>query len=132
MRSIFVSWLIVSFLAIAVFGFLAMDMENGDKHANCLAAAPGSAACPNGNAFAAAFFHIAAYKNFSAALLVLALTLSFGLAALFISRFELSPPDLSPSSKKYSFAFKIRASKNRLIRWLALHENSPSFPQSAA
>ncbi len=127
MRSTFVSWLILSFLAVAVFGFLAMNMENERGHANCIAAVAGDTTCPEGNAFASALFHITAYKNFSAALVVLALMLPFGLIVVFGNKSALPPPNLNPTFQKYSAPFKSSALARQLIHWLALHENSPSF-----
>lgn len=87
MKSAFLPLFIVAaFVSVAVFGFVAMNLEGGAHHGGCLASsAAGSAApCPE-NAFFSALFHISAFKNFSLGILSQSfLSLAFALLAAFV------------------------------------------------
>lgn len=144
MKSLVTTLLIASYVAIGVFGVFGMhtqaDMDKqghgGVASSNCIAATAKGVDCPKEVGpidFAA--FHIDAFKGFSlttfgenllASLLILALlVIGAGLGALrgrlALSRLKLAysrygPEQFSPPHKQH------------LLRWLALHENSPASP----
>ena len=64
--------ILVSFIAIAVFGFVGMGMDHGEMHRGCIAAqAQGTAACPGDrDPMGALRFHLDAFKGFSTATVV--------------------------------------------------------------
>lgn len=109
MKSAFTAFLILSFLAMAVFGFLAMNHDDGQKIDNCLAAKIKGMDC------------IGAYKSFSLAVLILFLLSG----ALLIPRTNSLFPALKFSKK--IFESFIAPFKNEAIRWLCLLENSPNL-----
>lgn len=128
MRSIFASWLVLSFIAVAVFGFAAMDHGRGQNH-GCIAAAAQGIDCPyeaNPLNFISLTFHINALKNFSTALTLFALVLlAIGLW-ITPGGFRALPepdPNLRP---RYPYELFSQPLKTELTRWLALHENSPA------
>ncbi len=132
MRFYLVSALILSFVAIAVFGFAMMGPDDG--HMGCIAAmAQGTTGCPL--AFDMVTLHLNAFNMFSSAVfgqsilyLVLALSafLLLSLSALFSNRFIPLPlgGDLHAG---YYFEPLHQTFSARLSHWLSLHENSPSF-----
>lgn len=87
---------LVSFAALAVFGFLGMNMADMSGHADCIATSVNGGACPiTGNPIDYAGFHISAFLSFSTAYVV---TIVLALAAVFIFialQFGL-PLDLAP------------------------------------
>ncbi len=124
------------FLTIAVFGVFSMN--HGSEHGQgCIAAvAQGNIDCPNKTGpFAFLIFHLDVFKSFSTAtfgspsvmesLVVLALilisflTLFFGGATTIFSQLQ-----VRRRKRQESFEFPLRL---KLNRWLALHENSPTF-----
>lgn len=109
MKSALTAFLILSFLGMAVFGFLTMSHDDGQKIDNCLAAKTKGTDC------------IGAYKNFSLA--VLAISLLF--AAFLISEANSLFPALEFSKKIFESLFAFFG--NKTIRWLSLLENSPNF-----
>lgn len=119
-------FIFLSFIGLAVFGFIGMapDLERG--HANCIAVAiNGPATCPESNEFLAfSAFHLSALKKFSNAILtVFVLFLSFWLlASLFADSFFPSPSFIKFSFPSKDFSF---FGSTRLLSWLSLHEASP-------
>ncbi|MBI2034093.1 MAG: hypothetical protein HYT13_03290 [Candidatus Liptonbacteria bacterium] len=125
--------LFISFIAIAVFGILVMNLEAADGHVSCIAQTVQGALCPESSGpFSFIDFHISAFKSFSTAVfggnaLALILTVLFLLAL-----FALAPAAVSGSQPSF-IAFHSQKSsepilsKKPFIHWLALHENSPSF-----
>ncbi|MEK7567180.1 MAG: hypothetical protein AAB527_03555 [Patescibacteria group bacterium] len=123
-----VNLILLGFVGIAVFGFLAMGHDAAARGA-CLAMTFNRSACPSGISETISFY-ASAFKSFSLAVLTLGLNLAavgiiFGFS-LFI--FSVPTPNFSQFSflKRFSFATSILAKKN-LTHWLSLHENSPSF-----
>ncbi len=121
MKSAFAIFLIFSLLGVAVLGFLAMN--HGEGHSGCIAATANGVDCARETGRAGLFsFHSDAFRSFSLAVL-------FGLA-LFISliffsfNFKIQLPALY---KWRNHQILSLPQKSRLIRWLALHENSPNF-----
>lgn len=111
MKSAFTAFLILSFLAMAVFGFLAMNHNDGQKIDNCLAAKIKGTDC------------IGAYKSFSLAVLVFFSFFFF--AGFLISRANSLLPALKFSKNIFESLFV--SFKNKTIRWLSLLENSPNL-----
>ena len=132
MRFYLVLTLLISFAAIAVFGFAMMGPDN--DHMGCIAAmAQGATACPS--AFDMVALHLNAFNMFSSAvfgqnilsvILALNIFLLLFLFALFGSRFVSFPLGGDLRAKSY-FEPPRPVFSIRLNRWLSLHENSPSF-----
>ena len=124
--------LLISFVAIAVFGFAMMGPDDG--HMGCIAAmAQGTAGCPT--AFDMVALHLNAFNMFSSAVFgqnVLSLVLALNifllllLSALFGSRFI--PLPLGGNFRTgYYFEPPRTTFSIRLNHWFSLHENSPSL-----
>ncbi|OGF61732.1 hypothetical protein A2926_02705 [Candidatus Giovannonibacteria bacterium RIFCSPLOWO2_01_FULL_44_40] len=115
-------WLVLSFTAIAVFGFLAMNADMADHKQGCLAATASGAICPSENMFNIAFFHTNAFKSFSLALEFFAFLILICTAlANFSTKTSPLLLDFSPVFKKMRFLTSL---ERRMTYWLALHENS--------
>lgn len=125
MNSGLVKLLLVGFVGIAVFGFLAMGHDSGEW---CLASAANRSACPPGISGAVSFY-ASAFRSFSlavftAAVMVL-LVVIFGASSRFIAVPIL--PVLSIVNFYQRPDFFKPFSEERALYWLSLHENSPSF-----
>lgn len=108
-------FLILGFGALAVFGFLGMNHGNS----GCIAALASGIDCLSLN-------HLDIFKGFSTATLVSFAVLSLFVALVFFAARPIPPPPfvwlrLTAVENFASFA------KRQFIRWLSLHENSPSF-----
>lgn len=133
MKSAFITLLIISFLGVAVFGFLSMIF--GDMHSGgCIASNRLGALCPLNSALAFIVFHIDAFKYFSTAVFVFSLT--FLLIALSLVAFSILPRPLNNDEDDDAFvAIRIYelSRMTRIIKkinfnnWLSLHINSPAF-----
>ena len=130
--------LISSFAGIAVFGVFGMN--HGQAHDmepnNCISATAKGMDCPKeADPINFATFHLDAYRGFSLAtfgesvmsalLLAFASLLFISLAFFSISLFR--QPQLAFYRYRFRDAFS-PPQKQQLIRWLALHENSPATP----
>lgn len=125
---------LVSFLSVAVFGFLIITHNN--HHQGCIAAAAnGGVVCPpqSNDSLPLAFFHLNILKKFGRA--IFSSTPSFDLSKLFLL-------SASPSSsllfiflpvvvffalvnqQKESISF---AAREKFIHWLSLKIKEPSF-----
>ena len=132
MRFYLVTTLLLSFVAIAVFGFAMMGPDDG--HMGCIAAmAQGATACPS--AFDMVSLHLNAFNMFSSAVfgqnilsLILALNIFlFLLISVFFSgHFAFLPLGGNLRTRHY-FELPRPTFGIRLNHWLSLHENSPSF-----
>ena len=125
--------LLVSFVAIAVFGILAMNLEAAIGHVSCIAQTIQGAMCPESSGpFSFIDFHLSAFKSFSTAVFG-GNTPALILATLFLlAAFAFPPPAfLKTHSSFVTFHSQESSepilSKKPFIHWLALHENSPSF-----
>lgn len=138
MKSAFVTLLIVSFIGVAVFGFISMIF--GDTHnGGCIASSRLGAFCPLNNAFNFIVFHIDAFKYFSTAIFVFSLTLL--LTALAFIAFSVLPRPLNNEEDEDIFSAMQTRVLPRIARiikkidfnnWLSLHINSPAFIWAAA
>ncbi len=119
------NFILFGFIAIAVFGFLAMGHSSGEW---CLASAANRSACPPGISGAVSFY-AGAFKSFSLA--VFAVAGMVLLAAVFgaLSRFTIDSflPALSQANFYQRLDFLKPFSETRALRWLSLHENSPTL-----
>lgn len=125
----------LSFLGIAVFGVFTMDPEGNHSHNGCIAATARGIDCSKReDALPFLAFHLDAFRSFSAAvfgenlggmlLMLFLLLLTSGAAIL--RGLQLNPPP-SDFSKTHQFLkFPAFSLQRKLVRWLALHENSPA------
>ncbi|HEY4475661.1 MAG TPA: hypothetical protein VJB92_02995 [Candidatus Paceibacterota bacterium] len=122
---------LVSFTAIAVFGFIVIIHSGG--HSSCIARVFEGAPCPENNPVGYASFHISALKSFSSAVLnsfasaflIAFLFFVFLISLAFISGIELTPisaffPKLPVSQGKPLY-------QSRIFSWLSFLLNSPNF-----
>ncbi len=132
MRFYLVSALLLSFVAIAVFGFAMMGPDNG--HMGCIAAmAQGTTGCPG--AFDMVLLHLNAFNMFSSAVFgqnVLSLVLAFNiflslLLSIFFDNNFVPLPLGGDFRTRYRFEPPRSTFSIRLNRWLSFHENSPSL-----
>ena len=124
MKEIGAGFLILSFVSVAVFGFLAMEHQAGHEMELCLAKTVQNAPCEqSGNLFTSTY-HARVFKSFS--LTLLAALAVFAAFLLFIGRSPepaLSFPDHFPEKISLKFASPLRFEK---LKWLAFHETSPT------
>lgn len=135
MKSLLILLLSSGFIAVAVFGFVAMHHEDGN-HTGCIAEkAQGVSACAEENLLTFVSFHLETVKRFGTAILgspIINIIFILGLALIsgssLISR-ERIKNDLG---NLYSGWNRLRLNRSYLFkeefnRWLALRENSPSL-----
>ncbi|MBI2446485.1 MAG: hypothetical protein HYV51_01535 [Parcubacteria group bacterium] len=135
MKSAFITFLIISFIGVAVFGFVSMIF--GDTHnGGCIASSRLGAFCPLNSVFNFVVFHIDAFKYFSTAIFVFSLNLL--LSALSFIIFSVLPRPLN-NEEDEDFVFGVQRGKfsvflknKEIIRWLSLLINSPAFVMAAA
>ncbi len=126
MKSLFTIFLITSFVAVAVFGFMAMKSEH---HAGCIAATTQEMGCPGQNdPLVYLNFHFDAFKNFSTATLgnALSLLLSFLLAVATAFQKGFTPKRFAYSKYRRLDSSNV-FSQDQFTHWLALHEISPTL-----
>ncbi len=134
MKFAFITFLIISFVGVAVFGFVSMIF--GDTHnGGCIASNRLGAFCPLNSVFDFVVFHIGAFKYFSTAIFVFSLTLL--LVALSFIIFSVLPRPLN-NDEDEDFVFGVQRGKfpvflknKEIIRWLSLHIKSPAFIPAA-
>ena len=136
MKLVLTTLLILGLLGIAVFGVFAMNHGSGYGHNGCIAATLQGADCPKGeNALSFLTFHLGAFQSFSTAIFGQTILSLFLLVAslLLLARIVLSTlyitPEPSDLHSRFRHFLELPASsfQKRIIRWLALHENSPAF-----
>lgn len=131
MKRFLTAALILSFVVIAVFGFLGMGHGHG-----CIATLAQGGECSNSaNPFAITLFHLDAFKEFSTAVfgdasvsLISALgILVFAMGARGLERGvgQITLPVLTARRERSRQSFRA-ISQEKFSCWLALHENSPS------
>lgn len=135
MKSLFTVVVLVSFIGVAVFGLVGMYHNNSQNHnSDCIWATSQSADCPKqSNLIGYLTLHLNAFKDFATvtfghiatSLLVLSL---FVIGAIFgILLKNLALPKLSLAYHRLKWLDSFRPpSLYKFIRWLSLHENSPS------
>lgn len=135
----FGSLLLIAFISLAVFGVFGMHTQaNMQGHnmpaSNCVGAAVNGADCPQqADPIDYLTFHLDAFKFFSSAisgesvmgmLLLFAALLLVGLA--FFSPYLFRPLQLAFYKYRFRDSFS-PPQQQQLIRWLALHEKSPTL-----
>lgn len=130
MRKAFAIAVLMGFVAIAVFGFAAMGSNGGHGHNDCIASMANGTECSETPPGTFDSFHLDAYRNFSLGILATAASVLFAALAAWTLAF--------------GFVFELRAplpaffgglclrdrpperAHEKLIRWLAFHETSPT------
>lgn len=127
---------IASFVGIAVFGVFGMiHMSHG--HGGCIAATARGVDCPSdANPFDVAASHLDAFRSFSLATvgdealnifeLFFTFLLFVGLALVARSVFMPPAPALFPLYRRRADDAPHSPTREKRIRWLAFHENSPA------
>ncbi|MBI5913578.1 hypothetical protein HY839_04035 [Candidatus Azambacteria bacterium] len=131
MKRVLATSLIVSIAVIALFGALAMQHASEHGHVGCLAAASPAPACPASDVIAMFLFHAEILKSLLLAVVTGYTALAL-LSLLFVIAFVLIRERAGPAIiSRYLtplFLFEeLSLSIAPFTRWLALHENSPSF-----
>lgn len=133
-RYVSIAFILVSFIGMAGFGFLAMSPQ-GDMH-GCIAALTRGIECPaGGDNVSSLAFHAGVIKGFSNATVNAGLLAAFLLFAAFVLAFvsyrsgeSVAAPFVSAYSRcKQEARFFASPFLQRIQRWFSLHENSPSF-----
>lgn len=132
MKSGLAMCMLLSFVGMAGFGFIAMSLQ-GDMH-ECIAALARGGECPaESDGFVSLAFHAGAIKGFSTATVAPGALAIFLLSFVFIFIFRhrndggISAPFLTLySSCKREVRFFVSPLRQRIQHWLALHENSPA------
>ena len=132
MKFTLTTFLLVGFIGIAVFGFLAINHGGSHGHSGCLAAVAKGTDCPYETGTAASVaFHLDTFKGFSTAvfgenagsavtlLLLLLLSVGLGIGQRIYSR--TLPLPFFLVHRLFAQPFQLQ-----FAQWLALHENSPS------
>ena len=130
MKSVFITLLIISFVGVAVFGFISM-IFGVDHNGGCIASNRLGALCPINNPLIFLVFHLGAFKYFSTAVFgTVLLLLLFGIV------FSILPKPLNSDEEEDEFIFgrsffeSFCIFKKQLNHWLSLHTNSPTFAVS--
>jgi len=124
MKEIGAGFLILGFVSVAVFGFLAMEHQAGHELELCLAKTVQSAPCEKSESLFASTYHARVFKSFS--LTLLAALAVFAAFLLFMGRSPepaLTFPDHSPEKASLKLISSLRLKK---LKWLAFHETSPT------
>ena len=133
MKSLIVAILLAGFVSVAVFGVFGMHAGMRSHDDGCVAATAQWADCPKqASPFDYLTFHLDAYRNFSLitfgkSIMNILLLVFAALGTVFFSQHFSKPPQLL-SQRYRSRDFFSPPQKQKLARWLALHENSPAFP----
>lgn len=129
MTRIFSIMLIISVIAIAALGAFAMTHASEHGHIGCLSAAMPVTACP-ADIIAMLVFHAGILKSLLLAIAsditFIAVSLVCIIALVFIHE-KTGPPLISRQHTPLFFLEKLSFSQAPFMRWLCLHENSPSF-----
>ena len=132
MKSGLALYMLLSFVGMAGFGFLAMSPQ-GDMH-GCIAALTRGGECPAASDnFASLTFHAGAIKGFSTATVNAGFLAAFFLFAISLVAFvqrkdENAAVPFLASYSRYKQEVRVFASPlvQRIQRWFSLHENSTS------
>ena len=135
MKSTFISILLVSFVGIAVFGVFSMHLSAQSHDNGCIVSSIQRIGCPKQSDLVSYLtFHTDVFKGFSTAvfgknfltslLALVLLVVGVGSAFLFS---DLSSRKLSPVYTRHRKCESFKSPpEQQLLRWLALHENSPA------
>jgi len=125
--------IMVSFVAIAVFGFLGIEFMTS-HHAPCIVSTSQGGICPEESApLGYINFHLNALRNFSTAVfasvsfLILSLILVLAFALNLFGERMFAPEVTTPRPFGCILADFSPPLLTRLSNWLSLHENSPAL-----
>ena len=134
MKSTFSIFLLIGFVGISVFSVFSMNHEGGHDSPLCVTAPLQKTDCPKEDGpLSYVTFHLGVFRSFSAAVfqenlasLVSLFLLVCALMIVLLSNFSFGLLCFKP------FAFNQQAIhtfsfEQELARWIALHENSPTF-----
>ena len=124
MRPNLAIFLILGFTAIAVFGFLGMNLNGDHAHFGCLGASSGVLPCKESNPLDFSIFHMSAYKNFSSAVLSYFL---FAAPLLLFWVFVFLAVFISASQIKTRLIFARISEKSPDLVWLPLKKSILSW-----
>ena len=124
--------LLLGFIGVAVFGFVAMMHEDGHGHDGCVAATAQATACPMNFSPLSIPFHMDTFKAFSTAIPSAGLFAILALLAIFINALAANAARgifVSSYATGYDHLLSAEASSSirALHQWLARLENSPSL-----
>lgn len=129
MTRIFSIALIVGIMVIAGFSAFAIGHASEHGHISCLSAAVPVTTCP-ANIIAMFVFHAGILKSLLLAIAsdiaFIAISLVYIIVFVFIYE-KTGPPIISRQHTPLFFFEKLSFSQAPFMRWLCLHENSPSF-----
>ncbi|MCR4323211.1 MAG: hypothetical protein NUV61_03955 [Candidatus Azambacteria bacterium] len=133
-KTVFILLILGCFVGITMLSSFAMGHGADHMHVGCLASTvAGGAPCPNSDILAIAEFYVGAVKSFSLATLSSSLIASLALLFFFLLSLHIAWKVRVGSFSSYQRSLssflveKISLSATPFLRWLALHENSPSF-----
>lgn len=124
--------LLVSFIGVAVFGFVGMAMDPDHLNQTCLAAnVQGALPCPESGALAFLNFHLNAFRSFSlAVLVVLAAVSAWFVFSLFCEAVWSGNRGLGNNPAQRAAQLRRRDAPpsflDKIINWFSLLENSPA------
>lgn len=136
MKSIFISFIVLSFVGIAVFGVFMMNDGSDYNHNGCIAATAQKMTCPEAtNAASFLSFHFDAFQSFTTAIfgksaanaLLLFLLLLAALSGTIAQKLRLKSLAAAFAARLRLFKLRDYSFEQRLYGWLALHEKSPAF-----
>lgn len=110
--------LLVGFIGMAIFGLLQFGHADDAPMVNCPYAEGGFALCDN------SLGHINNWQQFLNVIFPTILVLALAVAVIYFT------PDFNPPKYFYRYKFDFRpkfAYSQNITKWLALHENSPTF-----
>ena len=131
MKSLFIIFIIISFSGVALFGIFGMHTDMQSHGNDCIGAIVRGIDCPKeNNFFKYLSFHLNAYKNFSLAILGDGLMTFLFLLLVFLAGILLIRSLFSKLNFLPLFAWQLEPldllTGKKILRWLALHENSPT------
>jgi|SRR3989344_2640042 len=117
-KTVFIATITISFVAVAIFGFIAIGTEG------CIATIANGGACPAAGNFTIVEFYLTAFKSFSTSVTQLALLVAFLVAIAVVIKLSISQlpqPIVVRSSRdqqlQVSFSLPLQ---RKLQRWLML------------
>lgn len=122
---------LVSFLAVVIFSLVFMiPGQDGTMSGDCPLSAIDTSTCPQ-NTLAMAIHHISVYTDFlnvptRSPMVLAAVVLLLAIVGAIISSARLHPGS-SPPARVLADRLSDHSHRKKIIRWLSLLENSPSY-----
>ena len=133
MKASVVAFLILSVVGIALFGVFAMGHGAEQGHSGCIAATAQGGDCPKeASVLSFIAFHLGALRSFSTAIFSQSILFLFLVVVSLLSLIAIGRAYARIDSPglfllKQSLESSASPLQQRIIRWLALHENSPAI-----